>query len=147
MKWLDLPPIWLALALAAMWAETRVTGGLAAPAWVGLAGWGLIVAGVAVTALALFAFARARTSPVPHTQPDAIITTGLYAVSRNPIYLADATMLLGAGLVMGAGLVVVLLPGFVMLIERRFIRAEEARLAARFPAEWAAWSARVRRWL
>ena len=56
-------------------------------------------------------------------------------------------MLLGAGLVLGAVTVVVLLPGFVALMERRFIRGEEARLAARFPDEWAAWSARVRRWL
>jgi len=49
--------------------------------------------------------------------------------------------------VLGAVSVVVLLPAFVALIERRFIRGEEARLAARFPEEWAVWSARVRRWL
>jgi len=147
MKLIDIPPVWLAIAIAAMWVETRVTGGLAVAGWVAAAGWGLVFAGLAVSALALFAFLRARTSPVPHTEPDAIITRGLYGFTRNPIYVADVAVLLGAGLVLGAVSVVVLLPAFVALIERRFIRGEEARLAARFPEEWAVWSARVRRWL
>lgn len=147
MKLIDIPPVWLAAAIAAMWLETRATGGLAMPGWVAAAGWALIIAGLAISALALLAFLRARTSPIPHKEPDAIITGGLYGFSRNPIYLADAAMLLGAGLVLGAVSVVVLLPAFVALMERRFIRSEEERLAARFPDEWAAWSARVRRWL
>jgi len=147
MKLIDIPPVWLAAAIAVMWLETSATGGLAMPGWVAAAGWGLIIAGLAVSALALLAFLRARTSPIPHKEPDAIITGGLYGFSRNPIYLADVSMLFGAGLVLGAVSVVLLLPAFVALMERRFIRSEEARLAARFPDEWAAWSARVRRWL
>lgn len=147
MKLIDIPPVWLAAAIAAMWVETGATGGLAMPGWAVAFGWGLVLAGLAVSALALVAFLKARTSPIPHKEPDAIITSGLYGFSRNPIYLADAAMLFGAGLVLGAVSVVVLLPAFVALIERRFIRGEEARLAARFPDEWAAWSARVRRWL
>ncbi|MDJ1009158.1 MAG: isoprenylcysteine carboxylmethyltransferase family protein [Paracoccaceae bacterium] len=147
MRMLDLPPLWLALMIALMWAETRFSGGLPLPGWVGGLGWLLIALGIAVTVLALVAFLRARTSPIPHTEPEAILTTGLYAVSRNPIYLADAAVLLGAGLVLGAVSVVLLLPGFVALITRRFIAGEEARLAARFADDWTAYAGRVRRWL
>lgn len=147
MKWIDIPPIWLGVAVLALWIEVSQTGGAAFPGWMKMAGWGLIAAGLCISVLALSAFTSARTSPIPHTRPSAIITTGLYRWSRNPIYLADATMLLGAALVLGALSGVVLLPAFVMLIERRFIRAEEARLAAAFPDEWEAYRSRVRRWL
>jgi len=147
MKWLDLPPLWLGLAVLAMWAEVRQTGGVDLPPWAGALGWGMIGFGVLFAAIALGSFTKANTSPIPHTQPTAIITGGLYRFTRNPIYLADAIMLLGAGLVMGAVTCLVLLPAFVFLIERRFIRAEEARLAAAFPEEWAEYSANVRRWI
>lgn len=147
MKWIDLPPAWLALAIALMWAETRLTGGIPLPSAVTLAGWVLIAFGVVVTGLAAVSFLRAKTSIIPRQRPDAIITSGLYRFSRNPIYLADAAMLAGAGLVLGALSVVIVLPGFVGLITRRYISGEEAGLAARFPEEWAAYSARVRRWL
>jgi protein-S-isoprenylcysteine O-methyltransferase Ste14 len=147
MKWLDLPPIWLGLAVLAMWFEVQRTGGVDLPGWLHTTGWLIIGAGLAVAVLALGAFTTAKTSPIPHTQPSAIITTGLYGLSRNPIYLADAIMLFGASLVMGAASILVLLPGFILLIDRRFIRAEEARLAAVFPEEWEAYRLRVRRWL
>ena len=147
MKWLDLPPVWLGMAILALWFEVSQTGGAAFPGWVEMAGWGLIAAGLFMAVLALSAFTAAKTSPIPHTRPSAIITTGLYRWSRNPIYLADATMLLGASLVLGAVSGVVLLPAFVVLIERRFILAEEARLAAAFPDEWEVYQSQVRRWL
>lgn len=146
MKWIDLPPVWLACAIALLWLERELTGGISLPAVLIGLGWTLIATGLLITGLAAVSFLRARTSIIPRQTPDALITTGLFAMSRNPIYLADALMLAGAGLVLGAVSTLVLLPGFVWLVTHRFIRGEEAGLAAKFQADWERYSTRVGRW-
>ncbi|MEM9709424.1 MAG: isoprenylcysteine carboxylmethyltransferase family protein [Pseudomonadota bacterium] len=147
LKLIDIPPVWLAIAIGVLAAETRMTGGLTLPGWTGLVGWGLIGAGLLLMFLALAAFSRGRTSPIPHTAPQAILTEGVFSISRNPIYLGDALVLLGIGVLWGAASVVLVAPLFVFLIERRFIRAEEDRLQAAFPEEWSAYRAAVPRWV
>lgn len=147
MRYVDIPPTWLGLALAVMVAEAQVTGGATVPAPAAILGWTFVMSGLGLMAGALLSFVGHRTSPIPHTDPVAIITTGVFRISRNPIYLGDALVLLGAGLILGAFATVVLLPAFVGLITHRFILPEEARLSRVFPEEWAAYSARVRRWM
>jgi protein-S-isoprenylcysteine O-methyltransferase Ste14 len=75
-----------------------------------------------------------------------MVTTGVFAWSRNPIYLADALMLLGAILWLDAVLALPLVAVFVWLIQTRFIRDEEARLTLAFGPEFDLWAARTRRW-
>jgi protein-S-isoprenylcysteine O-methyltransferase Ste14 len=75
-----------------------------------------------------------------------MIRTGIYALSRNPIYLADAMILAGVALRLDAASLI-LVPVFVAVIRVRFIEGEEAVMRARFGAEYAAYAARVRRWI
>lgn len=144
-KLIDIPPVWLALALLALWLQTKLLGAfdLAPAVWLGRV---IIALGLVLMGLAIWEFMKARTSPIPHTNPSAIITTGVFAWTRNPIYLGDALVLFGFGMAFGALSVVVLLPAFVVLIERRFILSEEARLEAAFPEPFAAYKSSVRRW-
>ena len=144
-QWIDLPPVWLAGFIAASWGLSKAVPGVSA-GWADMLGWGLIALGLALMAAAAGTMLRARTTVHPHHQPEALVTSGIFRLSRNPIYLGDAAVLAGVALILGgAGLVLV--PLFVALITRRFIAAEEARLGARFGGEFAAYVARVRRWL
>ena len=143
---LDTPPVWLLAALALAWAQARWLPLVPGSGFLTAAGWGMIAGAVLLFADAALRFARARTSIIPREVPRMLLTTGAYRLSRNPIYLADALLLAGCALLWDPG-GLVLVPAFVLLITRRFIRGEEAVCAATFGAEWTAYAARVRRWL
>ena len=145
MRWLDLPPVWLALCLGLAWASRGILAWGADP--LRLVGTGLVALGVALMIAAAWQMARARTTIVPRQDPSALVTSGVFRVSRNPIYLGDALILAGFSLRWDAPLGLILVPGFMALIARRFIAGEEARLSAAFGSAFAAWSATTRRWL
>ena len=150
MKRLDLPPVWLLLALVAAWALGRwdpwgltFGGGW----WAGLLGGLLVGGGVLLAALAVLALRQAGTAVDPRGKVRALVTQGPFAWSRNPIYLGMGMLLLGAILGLDAPLALPLVPLWVWWIERRFIAREEARIARDFGTAFAAYRARVRRWL
>lgn len=143
---LDLPPVWLALALALAYGVARLWPMPEVPA-LGLAGRALVLVGAGLMGAAVAQMVLRRTTFIPRRDPSALVTGGVFRLSRNPIYLADATILLGLILHWGAWPALPLVPAFASLITRRFIRGEEARLAAAFGADFAAYRARTRRWL
>ncbi|MGB8814483.1 MAG: isoprenylcysteine carboxylmethyltransferase family protein [Paracoccaceae bacterium] len=147
MKLLDWPPIWLVGFLVLVFALDRmVPFGIMGPGgrWIGA---GLVVGGIVLMLLAVGQMSRARTTVIPRRQPDALVTTGIFQWSRNPIYLGDAMVLAGAILWWDVPLAAPLLVVFMGVIERRFILGEEARLRAGFGPAFEAWAARVRRWI
>ena len=97
--------------------------------------------------LAVVEFRRARTTIIPRESPDALISGGIYRFTRNPIYLADALILAGAALYWGSILGLLLVPVFILLIERRFVRGEEALLQSVYGEAYENYASRVRRWL
>lgn len=141
----DIPPLWLALFALASWAIGRLVP-LPLPFGRGL-GAGLMGAGLVLMGAAAAQMARHRTTVIPRRQPVALVTGGVFALSRNPIYLADALLLAGLDLFWGASLALLLVPLFMIFITRRYIRAEEAWIGAAFGADYAAYCARTRRWL
>lgn len=149
MRWIDLPPLWLGLFVAAAWqVGARLDFGLTfGPVWADLAGGLLVGGGVLAMAMAVVEMRRARTTVIPHRKPDRLVTSGIFARSRNPIYLGDSMVLAGLILYWNAVLALPLVPVFVWLIERRFVIPEEDRLRRTFRADFARYAARVRRWL
>jgi protein-S-isoprenylcysteine O-methyltransferase Ste14 len=145
MKHLNFPPVWLAGFIAAAWGMTRI--------WVPLGdaliwpGWTLIAAGIALAVWSAVAFRRARTTIVPHQSPSALVETGPYRFSRNPIYLADLVILAGAALILGAPLALILLAPFHQVLLRLFVLPEEAVLTRELGQPYQDFMARVRRWL
>jgi protein-S-isoprenylcysteine O-methyltransferase Ste14 len=111
------------------------------------AGAVLVVAAVGLFVGATRAFKAAGT-PVPGNQPaTAIVKAGPYWFSRNPIYLAFVVFQLGLALLVNSlSLVITLLPAFG-LMAFVVIPREERYLMQRFPEEYAAYMASVRRWL
>jgi protein-S-isoprenylcysteine O-methyltransferase Ste14 len=149
MKWIDLPPVWLAGFAALAWAQATnwpmglSFGGLWAQFPAGL----LIGGGVLLMALALAEFRRHRTTVIPHQTPARLIESGVFSRTRNPIYLADAMILAGLILSFDAVLALPLVPVFIWVIERRFVIPEENRMRRVFRADFARYERKVRRWL
>jgi protein-S-isoprenylcysteine O-methyltransferase Ste14 len=148
MKMIDIPPVWLAGFAVLAWLQPRlIPAGPPAGNTALWAGGALVGLGLALMAAALWAFMRARTTPIPHQEPTALIASGIFRFTRNPIYLGDALVLAGLCIRWGAWTALLLVPLFILLIDRRFIRAEEARLARAFGPDFEAYAARTRRWL
>lgn len=92
-------------------------------------------------------FKKANTTIKPFEEPDMLITGGPYRVSRNPMYLGFVLILLGVTLLLGSALPLIIIPGFMILIENNFIRLEEQRLEHKFGPHWLEYRRQVRRWL
>ena len=103
----------------------------------------LVVAGVA-----LLQFYRVRTSvdPLNPEKVSSLVTHGVYAYSRNPMYLALLLLLLAWGLWLGNAFNTLLAAGFVSLMNRLQIRREEASLMEKFGKEYRQYCIKVRRW-
>ncbi|SEH57864.1 methyltransferase family protein [Paracoccus alkenifer] len=140
---LDYPPVWLAIFAGAAWAAGRLWSLPVAPD----AGRALVLAGLALMGASGWVMLRGGATVDPTRPPTALVTRGPYRLSRNPIYLADAVILTGLCLIWQPVAALVLVPGFVAVIGRRFIRREEAWLRARDARGFDAWAARTRRWL
>jgi protein-S-isoprenylcysteine O-methyltransferase Ste14 len=140
------PPTWLLLMIALAALQARYLPLIDAGRPGRIAGTVLIVGGLFIFTAALLQFRRHRTTVMPRETPVALIDTGIYRLSRNPIYLADALFLAGAALWWDAASLL-LVPLFVMIITRRFILGEESGLRAVFGAAFDRYAAQTRRWL
>jgi protein-S-isoprenylcysteine O-methyltransferase Ste14 len=147
LRHLDYPPIWLLAALGLVWAETLLAPQVVPMAWAQMFGTGLVVVAIALFAAAAWEFWRARSTIIPHQTPQRLITGGIFALSRNPIYLADVVLLVGLSLRWGAVSGVLLAPVLVFVLQRRFIAGEEARIRASFGQAAEQYFHRTRRWL
>ena len=142
------PPVYLLLCLAAVFLLDRFL-----PLWrfdleaLALAGKGLALLGVAIILWPFFDFLRVKTGVVPFTEATTLVTGGLYRVTRNPMYLGMASILLGAALIRGSLGALLPIPVFVMIIQARFIVGEERFLEAAFGEDYLAYKGSVRRWL
>ena len=135
--------------LAIAFAQSRYASlGLGFPGAIpDLLGGLLVGGGLVLIALAAIEMRRRRTTIIPHNTPAHLVTTGIFARSRNPIYLGDMLILSGLILRWDAVLCLVLVPVFVWVIERRFVVAEENRMRWEVRAEFAHYERKVPRWL
>ena len=108
--------------------------------WVG---FGLAALGFLLGLAALMAFRKARKS----SGKPALITSGVYRFSRNPIALGFVLMLVGLTLNAGSIWGVALSPALIVLFNLLVIAPEENGLASRFGKEYDSYKTRVRRWL
>lgn len=149
MKWIDMPPVWLAAFVALAWAQvTYLDLGLTfGGGWADFAGGLMVGGGVILALLAVMEFRKHRTTVIPHNTPERLITTGVFARSRNPIYMGDVLILAGLILRWDAVLALPLIPVFLWVLEKRFIVPEENRLRTKFRSEFAKYERKVRRWV
>ena len=112
----------------------------------------LIGAGVVLLAVGLFITAvrtfRAAGTAVPGNRPTtAVVRTGPYRFSRNPIYLAFSALQVGIALCAGSLWLLITLVPALALMSFWVIPREERYLEARFSSEYLSYKSSVRRWL
>ncbi len=110
-------------------------------------GVALIVAGIALIVLARREFARYGQPTDPGRPTGRIVTTGIFAISRNPLYLGCAVLLAGLALAFNAFWILVLLAPALVACHTVLIAPEEKYLSAKFGEEYRAYAASVHRWL
>ena len=145
------PPVLLAvaigLALGLEHAVLRLPVPLAETALVHFAGMTMLTAGVVLVIWASVQFPIHRTSIRPDRGSNALVATGPFAFSRNPIYLGEVVALVGAGVGFNRLWLVLAAPLFAILVQWLAIRPEELYLRRRFGAAYQDYAARVRRWI
>ena len=91
-------------------------------------------------------FKKHKTTVKPHRIPEAIITYGPFGLSRHPMYLGMAAILLGVSMLTGVIQTLIFPVMFVMLMDSIFIPMEEANSLQTFGKEYRGYKSRVRKW-
>jgi protein-S-isoprenylcysteine O-methyltransferase Ste14 len=148
---LKIPPPLVALFLAIlMWLMPALAGSLAIPLslrrGVALA---LLCLGLSIAVSGIVAFRRARTTlnPIKASSASALVSSGVYRFTRNPMYLGLLLVLFAWAMLLSNPLALLLLPVYVLYINRFQIIPEERVLASLFGTEYSAYKESVRRWL
>lgn len=148
---LRIPPLLVAVLTAlAMLVLSRVAPGLAfAWPWRVAGGLALVAVGGMVALAGVVEFRRRRTTVNPMTPgaASAIVSSGVYRWSRNPMYLGFLCALAGVAVYLSNVAAVVMIALYVAYMNRYQIEPEERALLAKFGPEYAAYMASVRRWL
>ena len=143
-----LPPIYFFLAVLAMtaghyyfpivrWIEPPYT----------YLGWVLIGLAAVFIFWAAGLFGKAGTTVKPYHRSKALVTTGPYRFTRNPMYLGMIGVLTGISITFGTLSPFLVIPPFAFLIQEKFIKMEEEMLEEAFGEEYRAFRKRVRRWI
>lgn len=146
-----IPPPVVGLSCAALaWAIARATPGFEV-AWslqpVIVAFLVALGAGIDLWALLAFRSARTTVNPLAPGRSSVVVTAGIYRVSRNPMYLGMALLLLAWCVYLGNPLALLSVVLFCAYITRFQIIPEERLLLAKFGAPYASYLAQVRRWI
>lgn len=143
-----LPPTYLLISIAAMVSSHFLLPGtrvIASP-WA-LLGLIPMALGVALNLAADRALKQHRTTVKPFEESTSLVTHSVYAISRNPMYLGFALVLLGIAVFLGTTAPFIVVLVFPLLMEFAFIRGEEPMIEETFGQAWHAYKAKVRRWL
>jgi protein-S-isoprenylcysteine O-methyltransferase Ste14 len=148
---LKVPPLALVFLVATlMWLVTWAipTFGFKLPART-LVSVSVAVAGMVITGLGVASFRRAKTTvnPMKPASSSTLVVSGIYKITRNPMYLGFLLGLIGWAMFLSNALAFVLLPAFVVYMNRFQIEPEEKALGVLFGKQFVAYSSRVRRWL
>lgn len=117
--------------------------------WPGRALGGAILAifGGVLIVLAILKFRHADTPPEPWEPTRAVVTDGVYRLTRNPMYLGMASIYLGITVIAGCFILAAFFAPVILTIDRGVIAREEAYLANKFGPPYLDYLASTRRWL
>lgn len=144
------PPIVMLVTAGLELVARRVDATPTLPVPARVAGAGVLLAlGLAIFARAIATLHGAGTTANPHApqRSSALVTSGIFTVSRNPMYLAMVVFLVAIAIGLGSPLALVPVAAFVAYIDRLQIRPEERALRAVFGDDFDAYCRRTRRWI
>jgi protein-S-isoprenylcysteine O-methyltransferase Ste14 len=147
---LRVPPPVLALVTAlVMWGGAKNSLPFSRPDWLLPATVGVLLTGLIAAAAAVVGLRAAHTtvSPIRPQASKALVQTGIYRFTRNPIYLGLLLMLTAWAMYLWQPQSFVALPVFAAWMHRFQILPEERALRTTFGAQFEDYVAATRRWL
>ena len=109
----------------------------------------LVVVGIAIGLIAIRRFYQVDTTVLPDEMDSssALVTGGIFKISRNPMYLGMATVITGVGVGLGTLVMLPILGLFVFWITENQIKPEEHALVKIFGSKFEDYKSKVRRWI
>jgi protein-S-isoprenylcysteine O-methyltransferase Ste14 len=148
---LKVPPvIVVAVTVFLMWVIDRYLSveflAFNAPKWIIIL---TSILGIACIVLGVIQFSVKKTTVNPHKPEDStsLVSSGIYSISRNPMYLGMLILLVFYGLYLGDGLVFLMLPVFIWYMNSFQIKPEEEMMIELFGDEYKDYQKKVRRWI
>lgn len=141
------PPIQALLAAGAMWAiampDRHASSSLS------LLAVGCWVLGVSIALVGIIQFKQHKTTvnPIKLNKVSSLVTSGIYAYTRNPMYVGLAVLLIGWGVWLGSTWSLIVVPVFIFTMTTLQIKKEEQVLTDLFGQEYIDYMKTVRRWL
>ncbi len=153
MKWLELkiiPPLVTLIIGFLMWVVAQFTPKISI-----LLEYNILLAvlfvvlGLMLMFISAYFMFKVKTTinPMRPDKSSTLVTNGLYRFSRNPIYLADLTILIGWGLFLSNLFSIALIALFVLYMNKFQIEPEERKLEEIFGNEYMKYKAKTRRWI
>lgn len=142
------PVLYLGCLIPALAVSSVFPFPLPFPSWSGvLLGTLFLLAGGLLARWSFVVMKRAGTSASPRQTSAALVTAGPFSHSRNPIYVAMTLLYAGISLAANSAWPLLMMPGLLGVMHRGVILREERYLHHQFGESYAAYCARVRRWL
>lgn len=146
---MKVPPLALlaiCTAIAAVFANYIPIMRFTVPSWLVLLE---LIAGFVFLAPAVFSFVKHKTtvSPLSTSEATTLVTSGIFSITRNPMYVGMLLILVAIVLWFGAISGLVAVPLFFLVIDRFQIRVEENHLFEKFGKAYRDYAQRVPRWL
>jgi len=107
----------------------------------------LALFGIIITVWADAMFKKRGTTVKPHETPSSLEISGPFRISRHPMYMGMAAILLGAAMLMGSLTAFLPTAIFIILMDRIFIPLEEGNMEKTFGDKYMDYKKRVRRWI
>ncbi len=140
------PLITLVVILSAYGLQQLVPLGISESPVLMPLGIAVIVATLIIIAISAISFIRAKTHLEPWKPTSAIVSSGIFSLSRNPIYVGLCISCVGTGLVLNSWWIVFGIIPLALLLSALVIRREENYLQGKFGEEYLVYKQRVRRW-
>jgi protein-S-isoprenylcysteine O-methyltransferase Ste14 len=142
-----LPPHYFVLSLVLIAGIGFLEGGSLLPSPWPYLGAVPIAIGVLIAVQGSRLFAQAGTNIIPFTESSALVTSGVFSFSRNPMYTGMVLALAGTALIMNGLYAWLVVIAFTTIIRVLFIRNEETLMEQTFGEDYLAYKSSVRRWI
>jgi protein-S-isoprenylcysteine O-methyltransferase Ste14 len=148
---LKIPPLAVAVIIAAaMWGISSVAPEFgfvfAGREWVAVI-FSALGGVISISGIVSFRLAGTTVNPINPNAATSLVSSGIYRVTRNPMYLGVLFLLIGWAVYLANPLTLMGAVVFVLYMNRFQIAPEERALATKFGEDFTAYKARVRRWL
>ena len=112
-----------------------------------LLGLVLLIAAIALIVMSFKELQNHETTYIPDGEPEQLVTTGPFQLSRNPIYLGMFGILVSTAFLMQSISALLIPILFISIIQNTWIPHEEAKLSEKFTKQWDDYAEKTKRWL